>query len=261
MSYNGEANQPNGYLGLDGQGYGSIEYINGVAQFKAAAQAVGNVVISSPVSAVFDTYTANAGDVILLNSQTDNTENGPYVFLGTGVPMTRVFNCSLAEQFVGSSVQVAYYGGVNSGSLLFCTLEAGATIGTDPIVYVENASDIINTQLDLNLSNVADVNVNDTINDAISKLASSAQGRATQPKSADYTMLITDLTVIAQSAGITITLPDAVNAVNGDIYYVYNASSGIIYVTGLLLGNSFTVEVPPSNTRGYLTSSSLFVPI
>ncbi|PRY38475.1 hypothetical protein CLV58_109202 [Spirosoma oryzae] len=58
----------------------------------ARLAATGNVSISNPATSSFDGVTANPGDVLLLAFQTDATQNGLYVFNGSGAPLTRATN-------------------------------------------------------------------------------------------------------------------------------------------------------------------------
>lgn len=62
-----------------------------------------NVTISNPGTATFDGQTISNGQVVLLAGQTTGSQNGPYVFNGSGVAMTRATNWDTSgEAVVGS---------------------------------------------------------------------------------------------------------------------------------------------------------------
>lgn len=76
-------------------------------QFKGAAEVVhtgANVNVAAPASASFDGQTIVTGQTVILDSQTTGTEDGAWVFNGTGTPMTRPanFDSTTADVYVGA---------------------------------------------------------------------------------------------------------------------------------------------------------------
>lgn len=76
--------------------------------------ATTNVVISSPVSAVFDGVTAVNGDRILLTAQSAPAQNGPWVFNGVGVAMTRPADFNSDADVVGGATWFVDQGSANA---------------------------------------------------------------------------------------------------------------------------------------------------
>lgn len=62
--------------------------------------ATGNVTISNPGTSTFDGVSASNGDRILLWQQTTGTENGVYIFNGSGSAMTRSTDLDTSAEFV-----------------------------------------------------------------------------------------------------------------------------------------------------------------
>lgn len=97
---------------------------------KGAVRAVSttNVNISAP-GATIDGVTAANGDVFLLTAQTTGTQNGPYVYNGSGSAMTRALNWDTnAEAVIGSYWVVAE--GSKSDSFALLTNDTAITLGT-----------------------------------------------------------------------------------------------------------------------------------
>lgn len=65
--------------------------------------ATSNFTISNPGTATFDGQTISTGQTVLLAGQTTGSQNGPYVFNGSGSAMTRALNWDTSgEAVVGS---------------------------------------------------------------------------------------------------------------------------------------------------------------
>lgn len=94
--------------------------------------AVTNIVVSGPVSSNISGAIVSVGQRVLLTAQTTSSENGIWVFNGTGVPMTRP-----ADFASGSTVQAfthilvwAVSGTIYAGSLWLLTTTGTITIDT-----------------------------------------------------------------------------------------------------------------------------------
>lgn len=112
-----------------------------------AAASTANVDVTSP-PATLDGYTLVSGDRILLKDQSDQTENGVYIFNGGGSALTRSTdfdNDPLAEVVNGAFIPAVLNGTVNMGSPFFIASVGSDVnglhqIGTDPIVWDEFTS-------------------------------------------------------------------------------------------------------------------------
>ncbi|QAY13826.1 hypothetical protein SEA_ESSENCE_112 [Mycobacterium phage Essence] len=78
--------------------------VSGMERKGGVKVAVGeNVNIANPGTSTLDGVSVSSGDIVLLYGQTDGTQNGPYVFNGSGVGMTRAANWDTAgEAVIGS---------------------------------------------------------------------------------------------------------------------------------------------------------------
>lgn len=81
-------------------------------QFKGAVTAaVGtNVTVTNPGTAVLDGITIANGEIVLLYGQTTGSQNGPYVFNGAGVGMTRAANWDATSEAQAGSFWVVLKG-------------------------------------------------------------------------------------------------------------------------------------------------------
>jgi hypothetical protein len=74
-------------------------------QFKGAVKVAvaTNMTVSNPATSTFDGVSLTNGDLVLLYGQTTGSQNGPYIFNGSAVGMTRAANWDAAgEAQVGS---------------------------------------------------------------------------------------------------------------------------------------------------------------
>lgn len=97
---------------------------------KGDVRAVSTVQVnlSSP-GATIDGLTASNGDVFLLTGQTTGTENGPYVFNGSAVAMTRAPGWDSSAEAVRGSYWVVREG-TKADSFALLTNDTNVTIGT-----------------------------------------------------------------------------------------------------------------------------------
>lgn len=103
------------------------------------ARATANVNISNPGTDTFDGVTLTNGQEILLAQQTTGSQNGIYVFNGSGAAMTRAAHSDAWNEFPGSLVFV------NEGTLYGDTRwqntnDDGGTLGTTAVVYTQDVS-------------------------------------------------------------------------------------------------------------------------
>lgn len=108
---------------------------NGLA-FKGTVRAVSttNVTISSPGTTI-DGLTASNGDVFLLTGQSTGSQNGPYVFNGSGSAMTRATNWDTdAEATLGSFWVVRE--GSKDNQFAILSNDSAITVGTTTPTFV-----------------------------------------------------------------------------------------------------------------------------
>lgn len=91
-----------------------------------------DVTVASPGASI-DGVTLTSGDRVLLKDQTDQTENGIYIFNGSATPMTRAADGSTFAELESATVPVAE-GTANEGTTWRQT-QVGGTIGTDNIIF------------------------------------------------------------------------------------------------------------------------------
>lgn len=127
-----------------------IDVENKIAELNSAykyrtvrAKSTANVDISNPGTAVFDGVTLTSGDVllgsILLNNQSTASQNGLYLFNGSGSAMTRLSNANAWDEFPGSLVFVNE-GTTNGNTRWQNTNDDGGTLGSTSITYVQDVS-------------------------------------------------------------------------------------------------------------------------
>jgi len=87
-----------------------------------------NVNIASP-GTTLDGLTASAGDVYLLTGQTTGSQNGPYVWNGSGVAMTRATNWDTDAEAVRGSYWVVREG-TKADQFALLTNDTAITLGT-----------------------------------------------------------------------------------------------------------------------------------
>lgn len=103
-----------------------------------------NVNIASP-GTTLDGLTASAGDVFLLTGQTTGTQNGPYVWNGAAVAMTRALNWDTDAEAVRGSYWVVREG-TKADQFALLTNDTNITIGTTvpAFTYIAAQSGVVN---------------------------------------------------------------------------------------------------------------------
>lgn len=90
-----------------------------------------NVLISNPGTAVFDSQTLSNGEIVLLYGQTTGSQNGPYVFNGSSVGMTRATNWDSGPEAVVGSFWVVAKGSLAANFAI--ATNTSFTLGTDTL--------------------------------------------------------------------------------------------------------------------------------
>jgi hypothetical protein len=119
----------------------------------AVAASTGNILVSNPGTAVFDTITLATNDRLFLRAQTAPAENGIYVFGGSGVALVRVTDMDVWAEIPGAFFAVEK-GAVYADSIWLCTADGGGTLGTTAITFQQ-----IPTSAGLNNTNFVDKEV------------------------------------------------------------------------------------------------------
>lgn len=97
------------------------------------AATTANVTISNPGTAIFDGITLVANDRLLVKNQTTTTENGIYIFNGSGVALTRANDCSTFDE-LEAAVTTVDEGTTNAGTSWRQT-QVNGVVGTNNIVW------------------------------------------------------------------------------------------------------------------------------
>ena len=108
----------------------AIEGVKSKTPVRVSTQ--GNIDLSSPGAAI-DGVTLSVGDRFLARAQSDNTENGVYVFNGAAVAATRAVDFNAPSEANNALVPVAE--GTDAG-VTFRQTTANPVIGTDPVVFI-----------------------------------------------------------------------------------------------------------------------------
>lgn len=119
-----------------------IGSLNSLFDTKPSARAAttGNVTISNPGTASFDSVTLSNGDILFLRAQSAAAENGLYTFNGSGSPLTRIAQMDLWAEIPGAFFAVED-GSTYADTLWLCTANQGGTLGTTSITFQQvNAS-------------------------------------------------------------------------------------------------------------------------
>jgi hypothetical protein len=113
-----------------------------VAQLNAAIEGVswkdaarvstqGNVNLASPGASI-DGVSLSNGDRVLVRAQTDDTENGIYVWGGAATPMVRAADASTFDELEGAVVSVEEG---TDGGVTYRQTAVNGTIGSDDVLW------------------------------------------------------------------------------------------------------------------------------
>jgi hypothetical protein len=111
---------------VDTQLAGAVSGLTLKGTVRAAATA--NITISSPGTTI-DGITASNGDLFLLTAQTTGSQNGPYVFNGSGSAMTRATNWDTSGEATLGSYWIVREG-TNADKFAILTNDTAITLGT-----------------------------------------------------------------------------------------------------------------------------------
>jgi hypothetical protein len=112
--------------------------VNGLAwkpSVKAASTA--NVTISNPGTAVFDGVTLSTNDRLLLKNQTTGSQNGPWVFNGSGVALTRPTDFAAGSTQQPNSTWYVSQGTVNADTAWTLTTDGTITVDTTTLAFAQ----------------------------------------------------------------------------------------------------------------------------
>ena len=98
------------------------------------AAATGNVNVSNPGTAVFDGVTVTSGQRVLLPNQSTTTQNGVYVFNGSGSALTRPTDMDTGAEIEGAVFSVT--GGQTLAGRWQNTNASTPTVGSDALTFV-----------------------------------------------------------------------------------------------------------------------------
>ena len=108
---------------------------------EAVAASLSNINLGANAPATIDGVTLAVGDLVLLKDQTDLTQNGIYVFNGTGSPFVRGSDYSNDADFADKGLVFFVSGGTVNGNRLYSTTnEASFVIGTDNLTFKETSA-------------------------------------------------------------------------------------------------------------------------
>jgi hypothetical protein len=125
----------------------SIAALNSIFDSKPSAKAAttGNITLSNPATAIFDTITLTSGDILFVRSQTAQAENGLYTFNGSGSALTRISQMDAWAEFPGALFSVEQ-GSVYASTLWLCTVAQGGTLGSTAVTFIQtNAAGLTNS--------------------------------------------------------------------------------------------------------------------
>jgi len=113
-----------------------ISNLNSLFDSKPSARAAttGNINISNPGTATFDTITLSNGEILFVRAQTSAAENGLYTFNGSGSALTRIGSMDAWAEIPGAFFAVEE-GSTYADTLWICTANQGGTLGTTSITF------------------------------------------------------------------------------------------------------------------------------
>ena len=104
--------------------------VSGMERKGSVKVAVGtNVTISNPGTSTLDGVALSSGDVVLLYGQSTGSQNGPYIFNGSGVGMTRASNWDTTAEAVIRSFWIILQG--SKGDNFALMTNDSFVLGTD----------------------------------------------------------------------------------------------------------------------------------
>jgi|NOAtaT_7_FD_contig_41_2968157_length_4387_multi_4_in_0_out_0_2 hypothetical protein len=116
-----------------------ISNLNSLFDSKPSAKAAttGNIALTNPATAVFDTVTLNPTEILFVRAQTAPSENGLYTFNGSSSPLTRITQMDVWTEFPGALFTVESGGSVYGNTMWLCNVASGGTLGTTPVTFIQ----------------------------------------------------------------------------------------------------------------------------
>lgn len=118
-------------------------------------ETVGRVRVATTASidlasapATIDGVTLDADDRVLVKNQAAPAANGVYVWNGAGVPMTRALDYAAFDHLANGLV-VVDQGTANADTMWYCTSNAGGTLNTTAVTYIQFGGSGANVFTDL----------------------------------------------------------------------------------------------------------------
>jgi len=110
----------------------------GIAPFAAVkARTTSSITISNPGTAVFDGVTLTNGERLLVAQQTTTSQNGIYIFNGSGVALTRATDADASNEFTPARQVFVQQGTLYANTGWAVSSAANPVIGTDPISFTQ----------------------------------------------------------------------------------------------------------------------------
>lgn len=101
------------------------------------AASTANVTVSNPGTAVFDGVTLSNGERILLKNQSTASQNGIYVFNGSGSAMTRATDADASSEVTSGMYTWIEEGTVNADTGWILTTDGAITLGTTSLTFTQ----------------------------------------------------------------------------------------------------------------------------
>lgn len=101
------------------------------------AASTANVTISNPGTAVFDGVTLSNGERILLKNQSTGSQNGIYVFNGSGSAMTRATDADASSEVTSGMYVWIEEGTTNADTGWILTTDGAITLGTTSLTFTQ----------------------------------------------------------------------------------------------------------------------------
>lgn len=103
------------------------------------AATTGNIDISMPATSTFDGHTLTSGQRLLVWQQSNQAQNGIYVFNGSFSALTRATDSDAWDELTGTLVYVDQ-GTTYGDKRFYCTSNTGGTLGSTAVTYVQDTA-------------------------------------------------------------------------------------------------------------------------
>lgn len=96
-----------------------------------------NIDLTMPATSSFDGHTLTSGQRLLVWQQSNQAQNGIYVFNGSFSALTRATDSDVWDELTGTLVYVDQ-GTLYGDKRFYCTSNSGGTLGTTAVTYVQD---------------------------------------------------------------------------------------------------------------------------